>query len=69
MFDKELERIWNGVLSKDPDTIQKTYRSLDKASKSVILQHLERMVTEEGWVEAQAAAAQAALTAIKAMLD
>ena len=65
MFDKELERIWDGILSRDPETIRTTYLSLDQASKGVVLQHLERMATEDGWHPGQVASAQAALNAIK----
>ena len=65
MLDNELEHIWNGILSKEGELIISTYNSLDEDSKIVVLQHLKRMVTEEGWHPKQVVTAQTALNAIE----
>ncbi len=59
-----LQDFWDGILSSEPELIQRTYVSLDKATQTAVLAHLRRMVSEEGWHPAQQSSAQAALDAI-----
>jgi hypothetical protein len=59
-----LQSFWDGILSSEPELIQQTFVSLDQATRTAVLAHLRRMVSEDGWHPAQQASAQAALKAI-----
>ena len=59
--DDPLEIIWAGLLSEDPKQIRIVYASLDQASQISIMLHLQRMVTEPGWLPVQRQSAQCAL--------
>jgi hypothetical protein len=60
-----LEEFWADMLSEEPIRIVAAWVTLDEEAKAAIWLHLERMTTEEGWAEAQRAAAQAALDTIE----
>lgn len=60
-----LETFWDNLLSRDPALIRAAFSSLDKESQKMVLAHLERMVSEDGWHAEQVKSAQAALDAIK----
>lgn len=64
-----LERLWEQLLSKEPEQIRAAFRILDPASQRAVLAHLRRMAAEEGWQPAQRLSAQAALDALKDLLD
>ena len=59
-----LEEIWDDILSRRPARIKRRFDLLDEASRQEVLQHLHKMVTEDGWQEAQILSAQAALKAL-----
>ncbi len=63
--DEWLERIWDGLLSRQAARIRATYAELDDASRREVLNHLQRMVTEEGWHPQQVKSARAALRALQ----
>lgn len=59
-----LEKTWDSLLSRDPQQIQNTFAALDPASQKVVVSHLKKMVSEEGWHSEQVISAQAALNAL-----
>jgi hypothetical protein len=61
-----LEKTWGEILSRRPARIKRMFDSLDPASQQEVIQHLRRMVTDEGWQEAQIISAKAALDALEA---
>lgn len=62
-----LERTWDGLLSREPQKIQETYQQLDPESQRVVIDHLKKMASEEGWHPEQVLSARAALEAIHSM--
>lgn len=59
-----LEVLWNKLLSRNPKQIRAAFAGLDAASQTEVLQHLQRMSTEEGWHPEQRKSAEAALAAL-----
>jgi len=59
-----LESTWNSLLSRDPSLIRLAYAALDAASKKVVVDHLQKMCSEEGWHPEQVISAQVALNAL-----
>lgn len=55
------EVLWGYLLSQVPDQIRKGWTMLTVVEKEAVYAHLQRMVSEEGWHEAQRKSAQAAL--------
>lgn len=66
MIDSQfLEKVWGEILSHRPARIQRMFTSLDPSSQQEVLEHLRKMVTEEGWQEVQIISAQQALKALE----
>jgi hypothetical protein len=65
--DDELEAFWNKLLSRDPLQIHEVFDPLDAATRRQILSHLQRMASEEGWLDEQRESARAALKTIEAL--
>ena len=61
--------IWSEILSREPQRIRSSFRTLNSEEKITVRAHLIRMTTEEGWHEAQIASAQIALDALKDVPD
>jgi hypothetical protein len=59
-----LERIWDQLLSRDPQRIKNTFAGLDKDSQQTVLVHLKVMTTGAGWHPEQVKSATVALEAI-----
>ena len=59
--DSWLEITWNDLLSRDKSRILKRFVSLDSDSQKTVLDHLHRMIAEDGWHPDQIESAQAAL--------
>jgi hypothetical protein len=59
-----LENVWGEILSRRPVRIQRMFASLDASSQQEVLQHLQRMTTDDGWQEVQVASAEFALKTI-----
>ena len=59
--ERELERIWDGILSRNRKTIRDSFKALSEEDQATVIAHLKRMATEDGWQEAQRTSAQAAL--------
>jgi hypothetical protein len=55
---------WEEILSRRPRRIQRVFAALDVATRLEVLQHLNRMVTEDGWQEVQITSAAIALKTI-----
>jgi len=62
----DLEKLWNALLSRDPERVQIAFRGLDEESQQAVLQHLTRMSIEDGWHAEQRISAAAALKALAA---
>jgi len=56
-----LEKFWNAVLSRQPQRIRQAVKPLDAAARQALVKHLQRMVSEEGWMPQQRDSAQTAL--------
>jgi len=59
-----LEEIWDDILSRRPARIRRRFNLLDAASRQEVMEHLNRMITEDGWQEVQVTSAQTALAAL-----
>ncbi len=59
-----LEAIWNSLLSRNPEEIQKIFAGLDPVSKNEVLNHLKIMISETGWHPEQVKSARIALEAL-----
>ncbi len=55
------EKTWNVILLREPEAIHSTFLLLDPSSQKVVMEHLEKMATEEGWHAEQVLSASAAL--------
>lgn len=64
MDDAEIEAIWDGLLSRQPEMIRATYARLTGEEQTAVLAHLHRMATEPGWHAEQITSAKAALEAL-----
>jgi len=60
-----LEKLWNALLSRDAQQIKSTFDSLDDASQKAVIEHLNHMATEDGWLDEQRASANTALDTIQ----
>jgi hypothetical protein len=63
-FIDPLEKLWDTLLSREPQKIKHTFDALDNASQMAVIDHLNRMATEEGWLDEQRSSALIALEAI-----
>lgn len=62
--DQYLEQVWDGILSREEGSIRRTYLSLDKISREVVAEHLQRMSQEDGWHPEQVTSARRAIEVI-----
>ncbi len=60
-----LERLWNDLLSRDERLIQQTFESISPMEQQMIVAHLQKMVSEEGWQKEQIDSAAEALSVIR----
>jgi hypothetical protein len=60
-----LEKFWGNILSRDPQKILESFKPLNKHDRQVVLDHLNRMLSEVGWHSEQRDSAQAALNALE----
>jgi hypothetical protein len=61
MEETFLEKAWDDLLSQEPERIESRFKSFDEKSKRVVIEHLNKMVTESGWHPAQVESAEKAL--------
>ncbi len=64
-----IEKLWDALLSRDPERIQKTYKSLNKIERIAVVDHLILMTTENGWHLDQKHSAQISLESINGLED
>jgi len=64
-MDDEIENLWDGLLSRQPDLVQATFEGLTKEEQEAVLAHLKKMAGEAGWHPEQVKSAQAALEALQ----
>jgi hypothetical protein len=60
----QLDRLWENLLSRQPDLIRAAYASLAARDQKAVLAHLHRMVNDTGWQPEQQLSAKAALQAL-----
>jgi hypothetical protein len=58
------ESLWEDLLSRQPKTIEAAFFSLSDPEQQMVIQHLQRMVLEDGWQPEQRLSAQSALDAL-----
>ena len=61
---EQIEKIWNNLLSRQPELIKAEYNMLDTHSQKAVLDHLRCMLKEAGWQPEQRLSASAALQAL-----
>jgi hypothetical protein len=61
----DLDEMWEALLSEDPARIRRVWEDVTDAEAQAILDHLSRMRDEDGWSDAQRAAAAAALQILR----
>jgi hypothetical protein len=59
------EQFWDNILSRDPSQILEAFRFLDIPSRQAVLNHLQSMTQEDGWLSEQRLSAKIALEAIQ----
>lgn len=57
-----LDEFWESILSGDPVRVRDAWGDMTDDEARAVLAHLRRMVSEDGWAEAQR---QAAITALR----
>jgi hypothetical protein len=60
----QFEKLWEDLLSRQPGLIQAAFDSLEPPDQQSVIQHLQRMVEEDGWQAEQRQSAQSALHAL-----
>lgn len=65
----DLEQFWSIMLGRNPESIRELWATLAAEEQTAVYAHLQRMTTEEGWLEAQRISAQAALDALADLND
>lgn len=60
-----LERLWNSLLSRQPELVRAAFLPLQAEEKQAVLIHLRKMVSEPGWHPEQQLSAGAALKALE----
>ncbi len=68
-YEKFLEETWSALLSRDKGEVLRVFRALDVESRKIVVQHLTKMSTQEGWHPEQVRSAQTALSALAAILN
>jgi hypothetical protein len=64
-LDGYLEKLWDGLLSRQPELVRRTFEQLGAGEQQLVLAHLRRMATESGWHPVQKTSAEAALQALE----
>jgi hypothetical protein len=64
-YPDDLELLWDHLLSRQPELVRQAFQSLQPGEQAAVLQHLQRMASEDGWHPEQRRSAQAALTALQ----
>ena len=59
-----LEKTWDQLLSRNPQSIKNTFAGLDSDSQQTVITHLQEMTKGAGWHPEQVKSASIALKAI-----
>ncbi|MHC1772254.1 MAG: hypothetical protein AB9907_11050 [Flexilinea sp.] len=65
MENEALEKFWDGILSREPAEILSVFLSVSLSDQRKCLEHLRKMVIEEGWHAEQVKSARIALGVLK----
>jgi hypothetical protein len=58
---KDLEQLWDGLFSRDPERVRAAFSQLEEDEQKTVAAHLRRMVDEQGWQPGQRESARSAL--------
>jgi hypothetical protein len=61
---KQLDQLWDDLLSRQPDLIWAAFASLDDVDQKAVFAHLHLMAGEKGWLPEQKTSAKAAIQAL-----
>jgi hypothetical protein len=61
----ELEKIWSGLLSGEPEQIATTWKALSSEEAQAVKAHLQRMIEDVDYSEIQKESARQALVVIE----
>lgn len=64
-YEEFLEQLWDRILSREPEQIRQAFGELLAADQAVVLGHLEKMVSEDGWHAEQVISARLALETLQ----
>jgi hypothetical protein len=59
-----IDQLWDHILSRDPRLITSVFKHLTHSEQASVMEHLQKMVAENGWLPVQKESAQAALQVI-----
>ena len=59
-----IEHLWDSLLSREPEKIKSTFHHLNQSERNTVIEHLNRMTTEDGWHPEQNISASIALQII-----
>jgi hypothetical protein len=60
-----VEQLWDNLLSREIEKIKSSFQHLNQSDRIAVIEHLNRMTTEDGWHPEQNKSAQIALQAIE----
>ena len=60
-----IDLLWDRLLSREPDKIKSTIQHLNQSERNAVIEHLNRMTTEDGWHPEQINSALIALQIIE----
>ena len=63
-----ITQFWDALLSREPERIRRIFQPLDPATRKSVIDHLQRMASEEGWHPEQRLSARAAIDAVRDLL-
>jgi hypothetical protein len=64
-MEDAFSKIWEDLLSCQANKVKHAFTSLDEDAQQVVLEHLHRMVEEEGWHQEQRRCAGFALNVLQ----
>ena len=63
-----VEQLWDNLLSREVGKIKSSFQHLNQSEQNAIIEHLNRMTSEDGWHPEQKKSAQIALKEIEEFL-
>lgn len=69
MNESDLEKLWDRLLSRQPELVLKAFRTLKSQDREAVMDHLRRMASEPGWHPEQVKSARVALDALSGAQD